>query len=98
MTQNPSGAAAPSGAAPAVVTVLTRQNCSLCDKAIEAVARVCAELGVSWAPSDVDAEAELRAEYGDRVPVILIDGREHGYWAVEEDRFRAALGRRGAGH
>jgi hypothetical protein len=45
----------------------------------------------------VDAEAELRAEYGDRVPVIMIDGREHGYWAVEEDRFRAALGRRATG-
>jgi hypothetical protein len=25
------------------------------------------------------------------VPVILIDGVEHGYWKVEEDRFRAAL-------
>jgi hypothetical protein len=27
----------------------------------------------------------------------MIDGREHGYWAVEEDRFRAALGRRATG-
>jgi hypothetical protein len=23
--------------------------------------------------------------------VILIDGQEHGYWRVEEERFRAAL-------
>jgi len=76
------------------VTVMTRQNCSLCDKAIDAVSRICAELGVSWEPADVDADRELRAEYGDRVPVILIDGREHGYFAVEEDRFRAALARR----
>jgi glutaredoxin len=78
----------------AVVTVMTRQNCSLCDKAIDAVTRICAELGVSWGTSDVDTDRELRAEYGDRVPVILIDGREHGYFAVEEDRFRAALARR----
>ena len=76
------------------VTVMTRQNCSLCDKAIDAVSRICAELGVSWGTADVDADRELRAEYGDRVPVILIDGREHGYFAVEEDRFRAALARR----
>jgi hypothetical protein len=27
------------------------------------------------------------------VPVILIDGKEHGYWRVEEDRFRAAITR-----
>ena len=55
------------------------------------MADVCAELDVGWHTSDVDADPELRAEYGDRVPVILIDGREHGFWAVEEPRLRAAL-------
>ena len=49
------------------------------------------DLGVAWSVTDVDADPELRAEYGDRVPVILIDGEEHGYWQVEEDRLRAAL-------
>jgi glutaredoxin len=78
----------------APVTVMTRQDCSMCAKAIEAVRRICAEVGVEWSATDVDSDPELRAEYGDRVPVILIDGREHGYWAVEEDRFRAALDRR----
>jgi hypothetical protein len=72
---------------------MTRQNCSLCDKAAEAVARICGELGESWSSEDVDTDPELRAEYGDRVPVILIDGREHGFWRVEEPRFRAALAR-----
>jgi hypothetical protein len=70
---------------------MSRRNCSLCDTAEEAVARICGELGVSWDSQDVDTDAELRAEYGDRVPVILIDGREHGYFRVEEDRLRAAL-------
>ncbi len=73
------------------VTLMTRRNCSLCDTAAEAVARICGELGVGWASQDVDLDPELRAEYGDRVPVILIDDREHGYWRVEERRFRAAL-------
>jgi hypothetical protein len=35
----------------------------------------------------------LREEYSDRVPVVLIDGKEHGYWRVEEPRFRKALAR-----
>ncbi|MGH3610816.1 MAG: glutaredoxin family protein, partial [Pseudonocardiaceae bacterium] len=52
---------------------------------------ICTELDVAWHTSDVDADPELRAEYGDRVPVILIDGREHGFWSVEEPRLRAAL-------
>ncbi|MBB5154633.1 glutaredoxin family protein [Saccharopolyspora phatthalungensis] len=75
------------------VTVMTREGCHACADAISDVRRICAELGVSWSARDVDADAELRAEYGDRVPVILIDGAEHGYWKVEEDRFRRALAR-----
>ena len=73
------------------VTVLTREQCSMCAAAVETVARITAELGAEWSARDVDGDPELRAEYGDRVPVILIDGKEHGYWEVEEDRFRRAL-------
>jgi glutaredoxin len=74
-----------------MVTVVSRQGCHLCEVAEADVARICGELGVEWAVTDVDTDPELRAEYGDRVPVILIDEQEHGYWRVEEDRFRTAL-------
>lgn len=79
---------------PDVVTVVTRQGCHLCEVAEAEVARICGELDVPWETVDVDSDTELRAEYGDQVPVILIDGKEHGYWRVEEDRFRAALASR----
>ena len=45
----------------------------------------------SWSTVDVDADPDDRAEYGDRVPVILVDGVEHGYYRVEPDRLRRAL-------
>ena len=51
------------------------------------------ELGFGYDEVDVDGDPTLRGEYSDRVPVILIDGREHGYWRVEEQRFRAAIAR-----
>jgi Glutaredoxin and related proteins len=73
------------------VTVYTRSGCGLCVTAEQDVERICGELGVEWEVVDVDTDPELRAEYGDRVPVIAIDGKEHGYWRVEEERFRAAL-------
>jgi glutaredoxin len=73
------------------VTVYTRVGCSFCEKAEADVARICGELGETWRAVDVDSAPELQAEYGDRVPVIDIDGREHGFWKVEEPRFRAAL-------
>ncbi len=75
------------------VTVFTRTGCGLCVTAEADVARICGELGVGWTAVDVDADPELRAEYGDRVPVVEVDGREHGYFRVEEPRLRAALTR-----
>lgn len=77
-----------------MVTVVSRQGCHLCEVAEAEVARICGELDVAWETVDVDGDPELRAEYGDQVPVILIDGHEHGYWRVEEERFRAALAAR----
>jgi glutaredoxin len=49
------------------------------------------ELGFRYGEVDVDRDQRLRDEYSDRVPVILIDGKEHGYWRVEEARFRRAI-------
>jgi glutaredoxin len=77
------------------VTLVTRANCHLCEQAASVLARLQAELGFALETVDVDADERRRAEYSDRVPVILIDGKEHGYWRVEEPRFRKALaGRR----
>ena len=73
--------------------LLTRAGCHLCEIAAETLGRVAAEAGLEPVAVDVDADPELRAEYGDRVPVIEIDGREHGFWTVEEPRFRSALAR-----
>ena len=75
------------------VTLVTREGCHLCDEAQALLRRLAAELGFGYAELDVDADPARRAEFSDRVPVILIDGREHGYWRVEEARFRAALNR-----
>ncbi len=75
------------------VTLITRVDCHLCSDAEAVVARLSSELGFNWSTVDVDADPDRQDAYGDRVPVILIDGREHGYWRIEEDRLRAALAR-----
>lgn len=75
------------------VTLVTRAGCHLCADAEVLLSRLSSELGFSYEQLDVDADPARRAEYSDRVPVILIDGREHGYWRVEEARFRKAVGR-----
>ncbi|MCU1688199.1 MAG: glutaredoxin 2 [Pseudonocardiales bacterium] len=75
------------------VTLITRVNCHLCEDAEAIVARLAGELGFGLVLLDVDADRERANEYSDRVPVILIDGKEHGYWRVEEPRLRRALDR-----
>jgi glutaredoxin len=78
---------------PARLTLLTRAGCHLCEAAAETVARIGAEVGVVPEEVDVDADPELQAEYGDRVPVVLLDGREHSYFTVDVDRLRRDLAR-----
>ncbi|MFP5019672.1 glutaredoxin family protein [Pseudonocardia phyllosphaerae] len=73
------------------VQLLTRAGCHLCDDAAAVVAQVCAATGTGWEPVDVDADDELRAEYGDQVPVVLVDGAEHASFRVDPQRLRAAL-------
>jgi glutaredoxin len=79
------------------VTLVTRTGCHLCADAETRLRALAGELGFGYREVDVDADPALRAEYSDRVPVILIDGKEHGYWRLEEERFRRALQRRPGG-
>ncbi len=69
----------------------TREGCHLCGVAVELASRIAHEAGSSFGTVDVDADPEDRAEYGDLVPVIMVDGVLHGYYTVDPDRLRAAL-------
>jgi glutaredoxin len=75
------------------VTLVTRAGCHLCEEAEQVLRRMHAELRFDYREVDVDSATALQAEFSDRVPVILLDGREHGYWCVEEARLRRALER-----
>lgn len=78
---------------PPVITLLTRPGCHLCDAAREVIARVAADLGVSWEERDITRSESELAEYWDKIPVTFIDGVQHDFWYVSEDRLRAALAR-----
>jgi glutaredoxin len=78
------------------VELMTRDGCSLCERAAQRLAQLADELGFELKITDVDAAAAagnsaLRAEFGDRLPVVLLDGAEHSYWEVDEPRLRADL-------
>ena len=75
----------------AEVVLVTRVGCHLCEQAAPLVAAEAARAGAAYAERDVDASEQDRAAYGDKVPVVLLDGVEHAYWQVDPKALRAAL-------
>ena len=77
------------------ITLLSRAGCTSCVDADTTLLSLCQDFDVDYSVVDVDEAAgerpELRAEFGDRLPVVLLDGREHSYWEVDVDRLRADL-------
>jgi glutaredoxin len=62
----------------AQVELLTRDGCGICRRVHDRLAELAAELDFELSSTDVDAAAAagnpaLRAEYGDRLPVVLLD-------------------------
>lgn len=74
---------------------LTRPGCHLCDNARETVRTVAAEYGVDVTETNIDDDHRLTEEYGEEIPVVLIDGSMHTCWWVDAGRLRTALQKRG---
>jgi hypothetical protein len=62
-------------AAPRDWRLVTRIDCHLCEEMAAVLERGLGRRGEAWTEVDVDSDAELRARYGDTVPVLLRDGR-----------------------
>lgn len=73
------------------VELMVRKDCHLCDLARAALERILPDYGIVATITDIDQDQELRAEFGDRVPVTLVNGSEHGYFDVDESRLRRSL-------
>jgi len=65
------------------ITLISRDGCHLCEVAEQTLERIAPG---QWTRVAIGDSVELERDYGDRVPVVLLDGKEHGYWRVEEDR------------
>lgn len=75
------------------VTLLTRDGCGSCVRVHGQLIPLCAGAGALLEMLDVDqaADRELALEYGDRLPVVLVDGAEHSCWEVDDDELIATL-------
>ena len=73
------------------VTVYSRSGCHLCEIAIDRINSVINEYKFTLEIVLIDNNRELEKEFGEQVPVILIDNKIHDYWRVDLERFIATL-------
>lgn len=69
----------------------SKPGCHLCDDARAVIERVCAEAGTWYDEVDITADPALMRSYGEQIPVTFVDGNQHDFWRVDENRLRAAL-------
>ena len=73
------------------VTVISRTGCHLCEIAIDKINLVKEQLKFDLEIKLINDLPELEQEYGEQVPVIMIDNKIHDYWRVDIDRFTKAI-------
>jgi glutaredoxin len=74
-----------------LVTLIGKPDCHLCEDAQRVVEKVCGELGVPWEGKDITRDRALYEAYWEQIPVVLVDGRQHTFWRVDEGRLRKEL-------
>src|SRR5258708_32823220 len=82
------------------ITLLTQEDCGLCEHAKKVLARVGADYPLEVTEIDLASEqgqalaTQARVQFA---PGVLVDGRPFGYGRLSERRLRRALARAAAG-
>ena len=71
---------------PAVV-IYSRKGCHLCEVVKESLSKLSRRGSFTWQEVDVDADADLRRQFSDEVPVVFINGRKAFKYHMDEQEF-----------
>ena len=74
-----------------LVELMVRATCGSCERVAAQIEPVVADAGAQLMLIDVDEDPQLATEFGDRVPVVVIDGEEFACWEVDNAELAAAL-------
>ena len=80
-------------AGPLDLTLYTRAGCHLCEEMKAALAPLLREFGARLVEVDVDGDEELRALYGNDVPVLFLGSRKAAKHRLDIQQMRRQLER-----
>ena len=69
------------------LTIYSRQGCHLCDEAKDVIERVRQRVDFSLEVINVETDPALEREYGEQIPVVLINGNRAYKYHVDEAEF-----------
>ncbi|MGD7003106.1 glutaredoxin family protein [Corynebacterium halotolerans] len=70
---------------------MVRTECGSCRRVAAQIAPVVEQAGANLVIRNVDHDTELNVEFGDRVPVVVIDDEEFSCWEVDNEELAEAL-------
>ena len=73
------------------VTLYGRPGCCLCDEARTTIERVRERVPFELSERNIEADDALLHRYLERIPVVIIDGREAFELVVDEPAFERAI-------
>ena len=73
------------------IEIMTKKDCSLCDDAKEIIEQVIAELPAERKMTDIESDLELFERYKEKIPVVLINGKESFLYKVHPITLRKKL-------
>lgn len=74
------------------ITIIGKPGCHLCDEAEVLVKALIEGRDIEIEKFSILDDPKLAARYSEEIPVILIDGKVHDIFRIDEKRFLAAIG------
>jgi glutaredoxin len=75
------------------VVIYSRPGCHLCDEAKETIERVRRRFQFGLRTINIGTDPELEREYGEQIPVVLINGAKAFKYRVDEAEFEKRVKR-----
>jgi glutaredoxin len=76
------------------VTLYSRPGCHLCDDMKTLVNQVARSIPLSLSVVDISTDPRLERQYGEEIPVLVVDGKKAAKYRISESDLRRLLNSR----